>query len=76
MIISLADYWSALDRHNWFYQMDDGSRFREGAAAHRELEAIASQSPEHKKMFMDFHEHFFSGPSFGTVKMAKPERPE
>ena len=57
-----------------YYEMsDDGSVYRQGQEAEKELQILAGTSHTHKKMYQDFKEHYFSGDAWGTKKTKFPE---
>lgn len=75
--VSLPKYWEMLCQFDWFYDFsDDLNTWERGKRDHEKIEAIANQSPEHKKLFEDFKKHMSSGPAYGTERLPRPERPE
>lgn len=75
---TLTDYYDMLLNHDWFYEFsDDHSVWKKGRLAQTELQRIASESPEHRKLFNGFNDHHFSGPLYnGKEKKPLPERPQ
>jgi len=68
---TLAEFYDALERHDWWYCMsDDHSVYNRGAVAEGKLKVIAKKSPEHQTLFDDMQ-------AFHTGKTkVKPEIPK
>jgi hypothetical protein len=72
--VPLKDFHGMLSHHDWYHSYADDIKTRKaGEEKESHLKQIAEQSPEHKQLFENYHEHMFSGPSFGTQKHPKPE---
>lgn len=74
--ISLAMFWDALDRFDWFYPFSDDPRvYRSGHSRNAALMKLAGATPKHVALYIAFRDFVFSGPPWGTEKAPKPERP-
>lgn len=74
--MTLTEFYDALARHDWFYEMsDDGRVWRAGVARQKELEKIAETSESHRDLFDRYSASVFSGSTWGTEKIERPERP-
>jgi hypothetical protein len=48
-----AEYWTALQRHDWFHYFSDDARVeRAGAARERELQALADSDAQLQPLFL------------------------
>ena len=73
--MSLAEYYDALDRHDWYFLMSDDSKvWVKGELERRELVDISHISKQHTNLFNAFYKHYFSGPAFASPKWPKPEK--
>lgn len=73
---SLLDYYDLLDSHDWYYHFSDDMKvYDKGEREEIQLDDIATQSPEHEKLYKGFQEHMFSGKPFNKELKSKPERP-
>lgn len=69
-LLSLADYYARLSRHDWWYSYsDDPGVYRRGADERAELERIGHRSAEHANLF-----RAFASWKFGTAD--KPPMPQ
>lgn len=75
--LSLRAFWQSCRDHDWNYDASDDQRvWREGGAAASRLSVQATISHEHRRIYLDWKRHIFSGPSYGTEKYPAPEEPE
>ena len=75
-LMTLTEYWDALNAHDWYYEYsDDGRVWAKGEAAWNRLTEICHQSPEHKALRQAFIDHYYSGPPWNNVQAPKPIRP-
>lgn len=76
MTTSLPSFYDMLSRHDWFYSMTESKQvYDRGAAAQALLEKIAKESPEHEKMFKNYHGSVWNFEDEQGNKYVKPEKP-
>lgn len=75
-MMSLLEFYDALDRFDWYYDFsDDGRVWRAGEAGHKRLKAIVAEGGDkYEALYNGFVDHYFSGKPWGTEKSPKPER--
>lgn len=72
----LQQLWDDLRYFDWFHDhSDDPSVRRDGAIREAELRRRAESIEGGLEMFQAWRKHVWTGPSFGTPKAPKPERP-
>lgn len=70
------EYYDRLEQMDWYYAMsDDGSVYRRGREAEAALESAARTDSVLAALLQAYKNHMFSGPSWGTQKAPKPQRP-
>ena len=75
--MTLQDFYDKCAHHDWYYSYsDDHSVWKRGQAVGKELEIIATTSPEHKEIYDAWLAYVSSGSAFGTKRLPKPTRPE
>jgi len=74
-MITLEDYFKALQKHDWYFKnSDDHTAFKNGHADRQLLDSIAArEGGKFKEMLHDFNEHYFTGQPWGTIKAPKPK---
>ena len=71
--MKLTEFYDVLKAHDWYYYMSDNhATYMWAEKRTKELQAIASTSPEHQSLYDAWKEHMFSGP--GWACGALPER--
>lgn len=74
--ISLGDFWAACRDLDWHSDVSDDQRvWREGGAQASRLSVQATISMSHRRMYIDWRRHVFSGPAYGTPKHPAPADP-
>jgi hypothetical protein len=75
--ISLSDFYSQLQRHDWFYNFSDDNRvFRAGDADAKRLKQVAtSNGPEYISLLEAYRAAKYSGQPWGTEQKSLPDRP-
>lgn len=75
--ISLHDFWVKCRDADWQYENSDDHRvWCEGGAAASRLAVQATISHEHRRMYLDWKRHNFSGPAYSTEQHPAPEEPK
>lgn len=74
---TLSEFFDLLEKHDWFYNFSDDHRsWKSGKANLEKLQSIADESEAHRRLFLDYHQHIFSGEQWDRPKRSKPFRPE
>lgn len=74
--ISLRDFWEKCRDHDWHYDASDDPRvWREGGSKASTLRVQSTISMKHRRVFIDWRRHKFSGPAYGTAELPAPEEP-
>ena len=74
--MTLQEFYDAVERHDWFYEMSDDHRvWVNGEAARARLENEASTDFRKREILDAFTKHHYSGEPWSTTKAPKPERP-
>lgn len=76
-VLSPADYWDQLNRHDWFYAMsDDHSAWKAGKADFERLQHLSYTSDDHRVLFLGFTKNVKARILGDDVVPALPTRPE
>jgi len=75
-MITLAEFYDQLDRHDWYYAMSDDHRcWQRGEAERKRLDELAATIPGAAELKAAFSKHYFTGEPWGNEKQPKPARP-
>ena len=70
--MTTAEYFTAVERHDWFYQFSDDHRvYVAGNADYERLVKEATDDTK-KRILNDWSAYHYSGPPFGKSKAPKP----
>jgi hypothetical protein len=73
---TLHAFWEACRDHDWHYENSEDQRvWREGGAVASRLATQATISFEHKRIYLDWKRHHFTGPAYGTERRPPPDEP-
>jgi len=75
-MVTLADFYDQLDRHDWYYSYSDDHRvWQRGEAERKRLDELAATIPGAAELKAAFSKHYFTGEPWGNEKQPKPARP-
>jgi hypothetical protein len=75
---TIQDFYDFLDQEvDWLYDLTDaGNRYEAGRKLMDEVYMALRRHPEWNILYSRYHAHIFSGETWGTDKLPKPERPQ
>lgn len=75
--MKLSDFYDELEKFDWFYYMsDDRAVFNRGSQRSAKISEIAAESERHQKLYKDYEDYVFGGPTWKADKKEKPPRPK